>query len=329
MLSFIVMENIYHNCDLCEYKTKMKYNLKRHQNAIHNKRIIENVDCKNNSTDRKNNSTDCKNNNIECKNNNIECKNNNIECKNNNTDNKCSKCSKILSSKYYLEKHLLICKGVSNILECHLCHKVFAFGSSKSKHLKTCKEKSKEQTQLIQQTINNNNNNSIILNDCNNNTINNNYNLNLCSYNQEESKIDFDIKHLENNNIVYKLYTIEAEDAFRIFYRKLFENKNNQMIIKKNLRHSYSNVHTGSNVWQKLLDDYIYDVIMKFISETLLIYINDNTINKENNKYKNLRDYTNYMATKGYSYYNTKEIEKSYKNHIKSLKYLFNTFNHN
>jgi len=32
------------------------------------------------------------------------------------------------------------------------------------------------------------------------------------------------------------------------------------------------------------------------------------------------------MATKCYSYNNTKEIEKSYKNHIKSLKYLFNSF---
>ena len=322
------MENIYHNCDLCEYKTKMKYNLKRHQNAIHNKRIMENEDNRNLHIDNRNLHDD--NRNLHDDNRNLHDDNRNLHDDNRNlhNDNKCSKCSKILSSKQYLEKHLLICKGVSNILECHLCHKIFASYSSKSNHLKTCKEKSKEQTQLIQQTINNNNN-SIILNDCNNNTINNNYNLNLCSYNQEESKIDFDIKHLENNNIVYKLYTIEAEDAFRIFYKKLFENKNNQMIIKKNLRHAYSNVHTGSNVWQKLLDDYIYDVIMKFISETLLIYINDNTINKENNKYKNLRDYTNYMATKGYSYYNTKEIEKSYKNHIKSLKYLFNTFNHN
>jgi len=77
-----------------------------------------------------------------------------------------------------------------------------------------------------------------------------------------------------------------------------------------------------------MLDDIIYDIIMKFISETLLTYIYENTKNKENNKYIHLRDYSNYMATKGYSYNNTKEIEKSYKNHIKCLKYLFISFYH-
>jgi len=56
-------------------------------------------------------------------------------------ENKCRKCSKILSSKNYLMKHLEICKGVSNPLECHLCHKIFAHYNSKSVHLKTCKEK--------------------------------------------------------------------------------------------------------------------------------------------------------------------------------------------
>ncbi len=122
------------------------------------------------------------------------------------------------------------------------------------------------------------------------------------------------------------MYIIAAEDGFRLFYKKLFENKNNQMIIKKNLKHTYSKVHTGRNIWQKMLDDYIYHIIMHFIAETLISYIYNNTENKENNNYKELRDYSNYMATKGYSYKNTKEIERSYKNHIKSLKYLFNTF---
>jgi len=59
----------------------------------------------------------------------------------NNNDNKCSKCNKNLSSKQNLNKHLLICKGVSNALECHLCHKIFSHRTSKWKHLKTCKNK--------------------------------------------------------------------------------------------------------------------------------------------------------------------------------------------
>ena len=65
---------------------------------------------------------------------------------------------------------------------------------------------------------------------------------------------------------------------------------------------------------------------MHFISETLLLYIYNYTKNKEDYRYKALRDYGDYMASKGYSCKNTKEIEKSYKNHIKSLKYLFNSF---
>ncbi len=56
-------------------------------------------------------------------------------------ENQCSKCNKILSSKRYLEKHLLICKGVLNPLECHYCHKILCDSSSKSKHLKICKDK--------------------------------------------------------------------------------------------------------------------------------------------------------------------------------------------
>lgn len=51
----------------------------------------------------------------------------------------CIKCNKILSSKNYLQKHLIICKGVSNSLECHFCHKIFSSTSSKSHHLKICK----------------------------------------------------------------------------------------------------------------------------------------------------------------------------------------------
>ena len=173
------------------------------------------------------------------------------------------------------------------------------------------------------QIINNNNTQIINNNNCNNKT----YNINLVQFNEEEEiKIVFDISHLEENIIVHKLYVISPEDAFRVFYKNLFENKNNQMTIKENLRHSYSKVHTGRNIWQIMLDDYIYHIIMHFISETILSYIYNHTKNKQDAKYKQLREYLDSMATKGYSYNNTKEIQKSYKNHIKSLKYLFNTF---
>lgn len=293
------MDSDIYKCSLCEYESNKKFNFNRHMSSIHY----------NNSNNDNTNNT-------------------NVE-----EENKCSKCNKILSSKQYLQKHLQICKGVSNALECHLCHKIFACYSSKSKHLKICKEKSqqlleikqeeqKQQLEVIPQTIINNNT-QIINNNCNNNIT---YNINLIRFNEDELKIDFDIEHLEKNNIIFKLYIIEPEDAFRIFYRKLFENKNNQLVIKQNLKHTYSKVHTGRNIWQKMLDDYIYHIIMHFISETLLLYIDNHTKNKQDIRYKELRKYSDFMATKGYSENDTKRIEKSYKNHIKSLKYLFNTF---
>ena len=248
-----------------------------------------------------------------------------------NDDNKCSKCNKKLSSKQYLQKHLLICKGVSNPLECHLCHKIYSCYASKSNHLKICKKKLHELViipeenqlipkEIIPQTINN----TQIINNTNCNNIT--YNINLIRFDEEEIKIEFDISHLETNIIIHKLYIIEPEDAFRVFYKKLFENKNNQMTIKENLKHTYSKVHTGRNIWQKMLDDYIYHIIIHFIAETNISYIYNHTKNKQDKRYKELRNYLDFMASKGYSNNNTKEIEKSYKNHIKSLKYLFNSF---
>ena len=294
-----------YKCSLCNYESNKKYNFNRHMVAKHN---------------------------------NNDCKNLNDDYKNLNDDNKCNKCNKILSSKYYLQKHLLLCKGVSNSLECHLCHKIYSCYASKSNHLKICKEKSQQlviipkeqhlepiqsnqQIEIIPQIINNTQ--IINITNCNNNIT---YNINLIRFDEEELKIEFDISHLETNIIIHKLYIIEPDDAYRVFYKKLFENKNNQMTIKENLKHTYSNVHTGRNIWQKMLDDYIYHIIMHFIAETLLEYIYKHTKNKQDNKYKELRNYLDYMATKGYSSNNTKEIEKSYKNHIKSLKYLFNSF---
>jgi uncharacterized protein YutE (UPF0331/DUF86 family) len=99
------------------------------------------------------------------------------------------------------------------------------------------------------------------------------------------------------------------------------------MIIKKNLKHTYSKVHTGFNIWQQMLDEYIYHIIMHYMSETLISYLYKNTKDKKNYRYECLRDYTEIMATKGYSNCTeAKELSKSYKRHIKCLKYLFNTF---
>ena len=172
--------------------------------------------------------------------------------------------------------------------------------------------------------INENTTNNIInnkQNNCNNNTT---YNINLIVYDKENDKIEFDLKHM-NIDFVYKLTSRNETDAFKYYCEKLFENKNNQMIIKSNFRNKYSKIHVGSNIWDNFLDQHIYPKMMSVISETMIEYINmDNK--KKNNKIKYLDTYLQIMASEGYSNSETQEYKKKYKNNIEMLKILFNSF---
>jgi len=253
-------------------------------------------------------------------------------------DNKCSKCNKILSSKQYLKRHLLICKGVSNPLECHLCHKILSDYSSKWKHLKTCKNKDITTSNELIETNNNKNEiitlNNIITNNNSNNIINNNsnntitnYNIHLVSYNKEDRTIKFDISHL-NKDLIYKLRTMHENDAFDHFCYKLFQNKNNQMVVKTNLRHIYSNVHLGSNIWEKMIDDIIYHIIIYYISESMHKYIYENTTieEREDNNISELLFYIKMMSSKMKMNKYPRKYENYYKNNIESLKLKFSEF---
>ena len=260
------------NCSQCLYKTDKKYNFNRHMMSKHN-----NIDNNNFVIDNKNT---------------MNC-NETI-----NKNNQCEKCLKILSSKQYLNKHLLICKGVSNPLECHFCHKILANSGSKCTHLKICKLKENEekedlevsklkeeekedlnkelienlnqQIQIIENQINNNNSNN---NNCNNTNCNNiTYNINLVAYDKKEERIDYDTSHL-TENFMYKLTTRHPDDAFYYYCIRLFENHNNRMVLKTSMRNSFSKVHVGENNWEKLLDKYIYDKVVNNIALALLEYI--------------------------------------------------------
>jgi hypothetical protein len=267
--------------------------------------------------------------------------NTDVDKQNTDVDNKCIKCNKILSSKQNLKKHLLICNGVSNPLECHLCHKIYYDSSSKSRHLKLCKETFVSSNELsllttpslsssllppslslpsiittpttiitAPTTITNNSNN--------NNTIN----INLVMFDNENNKIDFDTSTI-NKDISYKLRTIDKHNAFEYFCNKLFENKNNQMIIKKNLKYNYSFVHLGNNIWRNHMDNFIYPIIMSYISETLLSIIDNN----RDTRPEDLIKYLDVMATPdGHSNTDTIYYNKCYKYNISMLKLLVNKF---
>ena len=81
---------------------------------------------------------------IETQKNKIETQNNNdgvgenSDVQNNDVVNKCMKCSKVLSSKKSLNRHINICKGVSS-LQCPTCRKAFTSTSGKWHHIKNVK----------------------------------------------------------------------------------------------------------------------------------------------------------------------------------------------
>ena len=131
-----------------------------------------------------------------------------------------------------------------------------------------------------------------------------------------------------NKNLIYKLTTMHENDAYDYFCYKLFENKNNQMIIKTNLRHIYSNVHLGFNIWEKILDNNIYHIIIYYIAKTIEKYIIENTTieERDDRKLSEILFYIKMMYSKLTMEKYPRKYEKYYKNNIESLKLKFSKF---
>ena len=134
-------------------------------------------------------------------------------------------------------------------------------------------------------------------------------NKNLIIYDLENNKIDFDLKHLNYD-----------------FIHKLFENKNNQMIRKRNLKDKYTEIYIGANRWLNKLNQEIYDNIISSISETMLLYINDFSINYNKKQIENLQDFLEIMKNNGKSSDNKSLYKDKYKETKRMLKKLFNSF---
>ena len=158
------MEIIWYHCSDCEYKSKRKFDVKRHSNAKHLKnkikedKIIEDVE--NKLLD------DILDDLIE------ELKNETILTETNDNETKkelhyCSKCNKSYKGTKYLVEHEKKCIGV-NKLTCPKCMKMFTSYGNKFNHIKrnTCKARS------VIHGINNTSNNTVI--NINNITNNNN-----------------------------------------------------------------------------------------------------------------------------------------------------------
>jgi hypothetical protein len=93
------------------------------------------------------------------------------------------------------------------------------------------------------------------------------------------------------------------------------------MIIKTNLRHIYSNVHLGFNIWEKILDNNIYHIIIYYIANTMNRFIIENTTIQERDE-KKMEDILYYIKMM----YSRMTLEKYYKNNIEGLKLKFSKF---
>ena len=164
------MDIKYFYCAYCDYKSKRKYDLNRHQNAIHPINVMneiqkENVNLKNEIVNQK-----------------IEIVNTDIidtEIEENKDDEKykCNKCQKNYKTIKYLINHQKSCNGLS-VLTCPKCIFTFTSRQAKSNHIKKNNCKAKSIIHGINPDVKNETNingdyNTININNITNNYINN------------------------------------------------------------------------------------------------------------------------------------------------------------
>lgn len=243
--------NIY-KCNICNYKTKNKYNLQRH--------LMRKNPCKK-----------LKKNNLQCVTNNRQKKTtkdhmqyidkNDLSMK----THTCDLCRKTFKFNYLLSRHSKTCKGDSYIIknednkfECKLCSRSYKHRYTTFRHLKKCKKNNKHMITLQQNQINNSNNkmNSDIHNSIVGSTISvtNNNIINILPFGKENMDIPNEIK---------KLILNKGFKAVGALTKYIHLNKNkpeNHNLYKTNLKNKLLNVYNGDQWLVQTEDDVIDDV---------------------------------------------------------------------
>jgi len=243
-----------YKCNYCNYISDRKHNIKLHSDIKHKDMVIvkENSD---------------------------------IIIDNLNKCDKCDKCDKKFSTKQYLKKHQLNCKGFYNKLECQKCKKILSSSSNKLRHMKTCKvliEVPKIEVQPISYITNNTTNN--ITNNTNN-IVNNTYifksdpNIHPLAYQS------YNMQQLSNNVIIPNRNNLQlmVENFGRLIYNDV-QNKN---IKKGSSKTKFCLVKNEKGEWVNKLDKDIIPKATKDIAYNFRIIIDDNevelcNINKKN-----------------------------------------------
>jgi len=192
--------------------------------------------------------------------------------------NKCLKCDKTFSTKQYLNKHFLICKGVINHLQCHKCDKIFSSSSSKSRHLHICKAEIKSDIVVIEEKPS-----QIIINN-QNITINNNIIINTVIFQESEDKLsgfvdNYTMGYIANDIIIpfYKNPPLMLEN----YYRHLCKDENNRYIKKSNCKSNYCMVKTDDGSWIRKNDNVVIPKLTHDLVHNFLEVIDEEDNEKE------------------------------------------------
>ena len=254
-------------CEFCNYTTNRKYNLYRHQNALHfNNELKNNVEEKDIHFEEKD---------IHFQEKDIHFQEKDIHFQEKDIQNiyTCKKCNKIYKTKKYFNEHENKCNGI-NSLTCPKCMKSFSAICNKIKHMKknNCKARSIIYSDNnIKKDIyingNNNNNNTTI-----NNTIINNFGSERIDF------ITFDdmIKILNSGNYIIPKYI-----EYKHFNKDFPENHNIKYEKNKGCLIKHDNKWNIANI------DLITDKLINKNSNELLNYFNNKKTNIEQ-KIKNI-----------------------------------------
>ena len=251
------MDIKYFYCAYCDYKSKRKYDLNRHQNAIHPINVMneiqkENVNLKNEIVNQK-----------------IEIVNTDIidtEIEENKDDEKykCNKCQKNYKTIKYLINHQKSCNGLS-VLTCPKCIFTFTSRQAKSNHIKKNNCKAKSIIHGINPDVKNETNINGDYNTININNITNNY---INNYGSER------IDHITYDEILFLIfnscdYIIPKYIELKHYNKDFPENHN----IKYDKIKGCSIKNDGK--WNVADIDYISDNLFNKNSDELLKFYNN------------------------------------------------------
>ena len=240
----------YTKCRFCDYKTDVKCNLVRHQNAKHKDKLFENNETKQTVQ------------NV-CPNVQNVCPNVQNVCP--NEQNVCPMCYKTYKTKRHLNKHKSLCKGIDE-LTCSKCMISFTTRSAKHKHIKRNNCSARSVIHYHNKNIQN-----IIQNQNIYNTTNNTNNLIINNFGSER------IDHISHDDIVKMLTsglnTIPLYIEKKHFDKEFPENNNitftneNKCKVMENNKWKERDIGTLSS--KLILDN----------SEVLLLYCDNNEMN--------------------------------------------------